>query len=148
MVIAVNQLRARGYRLTPQRLAILRVLNQVGTHRTPQQVYNLALKEIPGITEATVYRTLSFLTAQGLVLEAHVGNGQLVYECAEQVHHHLVCRACQATSMVDYADLQGVFRDLEEKTGYLIDSRHVTLLGLCPDCRDKTEHATNGKGER
>jgi Fur family peroxide stress response transcriptional regulator len=148
MVIPVNQLRARGYRLTPQRLAILRVLNQVGTHRTPQQVYSLALKEIPGITEATVYRTLSFLTTQGLVLEAHVGNGQLVYECAEQVHHHLVCRACQATSMVDYADLQGVFRELEQKTGYQIDSRHVTLLGLCPECRDKTEPAPNGKGDR
>lgn len=148
MNIPLDQLRARGFRLTPQRLAILRVLNQVGTHRTPQEVYNLALKEIPGITEATVYRTLNFLAVQGLVLEAHVGNGQLVYECADQIHHHLVCRVCQATCTVDYTDLQGVFRELEQKTGYQIDSRHVTLLGLCPGCRDKSEHGLTTKGDR
>lgn len=140
-------LRACGFRLTPQRLAILRILNQVGRHHTPQEVYELAVKEIPGITEATVYRTLSFLTTQGLVLDAHVGNGQLVYESAEHIHHHLVCRACHATCMVDQADLSGVFHDLEQKTGYQIESRHVTLLGLCPDCRDKKVANTRDKGD-
>ncbi len=148
MEIPVDQLRARGYRLTPQRLAILRILTQVGSHRTPQEVYGLAVKEIPGITEATVYRTLTFLTAQGLVLEAHVGSGQLVYERAEHIHHHLVCRNCHVTCLLEVADLQGLFNNLEQKTGFKIDSRHVTLLGLCPDCRDeKIKRKSDDKGD-
>ena len=137
MEIPVEQLRARGYRLTPQRLAILRILGQVGKHLTPQEVYRLAVLEVPGMTEATVYRTLSFLAEQGLALEAHVGNGQLVYETAVHAHHHLVCRICQATCVVEPTDLAGLFRQLEQKTGFQIDSMHVTLFGLCPDCQDK-----------
>lgn len=136
MDISIGQLRARGFRMTPQRLAILRILSQVGRHHTPKEVYGLAVKEIPGITEATVYRTLSFLSAQGLALEAHVGNGQFVYESAEHNHHHLVCKICQGTCMVDDADLADVFCELERKTGFQIDNRHVTFLGVCPDCRE------------
>lgn len=135
----VNLLRARGFRLTPQRLAILRILNQVGKHRTPQEVYQLVVKEIPGITEATVYRTLNFLAEQGLALEAHVGNGQLVYESAEHIHHHLVCRACHTTCMVDQADLVELFHALEMKTGFQIDSQHIAFFGLCPDCLEKKQ---------
>jgi len=137
MDISIDQLRARGFRLTPQRLAILRVLNQVGRHHTPKEVYSLVVNEIPGITEATVYRTLSFLSAQGLALEAHVGNGQLVYESAEHNHHHLVCKICNGTCVIDNADLTDLFCELEQKTGFQIDNRHVTFLGLCPECREK-----------
>ena len=140
MDVPIRQLRARGFRLTPQRLAIMRILTQVGKHRTPQEVYDLAIKEIPGITEATVYRTLSFLAAQGLALEAHIGNGQLVYESAEHNHHHLVCKICHGTCMVDNADLVEVFCELEKKTGFQIDNRHVTFLGICPECR---KHASD-----
>jgi Fe2+ or Zn2+ uptake regulation protein len=137
MQFPVDQLRARGFRLTPQRLAILRILGQADKHLTPQEIYKLAVHEVPGMTEATVYRTLSFLAEQGLALDAHVGNGQLVYETALHAHHHLVCRACHATCVVDHADLIGLFEQLEHKTGFQIDSLHVTFFGLCPDCQDK-----------
>lgn len=149
MDISIDQLRSQGFRMTPQRLAILRILSQVGRHHTPKEVYELAAKEIPGITEATVYRTLSFLAAQGLALEAHVGNGQLVYESAEHNHHHLVCKICHGTCVVDNADLADVFCELEQKTGFQIDNRHVTFFGVCPDCRENLkEHATDhNKGD-
>lgn len=148
MQLPADQLRARGYRLTPQRLAILRVLGQADKHLTPQEIYKLVVHEVPGMTEATVYRTLSFLAEQGLALDAHVGNGQLVYETALHAHHHLVCRACQATCVVDHADLVGLFEHLEHKTGFQIDSLHVTFFGLCPDCQDKRQAELAGaKGD-
>lgn len=148
MQLPADQLRARGYRLTPQRLAILRVLGQADKHLTPQEIYKLVVHEVPGMTEATVYRTLSFLAEQGLALDAHVGNGQLVYETALHAHHHLVCRACQATCVVDHADLVGLFEHLEHKTGFQIDSLHVAFFGLCPDCQDKRQAELAGaKGD-
>ena len=55
------QLRARGYRMTPQRMAILHVLHHEGTHLSPAEVYKKARKELPSLTEPTVYRTLEFL---------------------------------------------------------------------------------------
>mgnify|MGYP003493023126 FL=1 len=59
------QLRARGFRMTPQRLAILHVLRHDGTHLSPAEVYKKARKEVPGLTEPTVYRTLEFLADNG-----------------------------------------------------------------------------------
>lgn len=130
-----EKLRSRGYRVTPQRMTILRVLLESGQHLTPLEIYDRARRELPGLTEATVYRTLSFLNDQGLAMEAHVGNGQLVYENARQEHHHLICRACGCSYKIDHAVLQELYKRLEAESGFSIDALHVTFFGLCPDCK-------------
>lgn len=81
----IQSLRQRGYRLTPQRLAILQILEEDGNHMSPTTLYEHAKRRMPGITEATVYRTLDFLVKHGLALVAHIGDGRLVYEirCAQ-----------------------------------------------------------------
>ncbi len=88
-----SHLHEHGFRMTPQRMAILNILSQAGAHLTPIEICQKAAEALPGLTDATVYRTLSFLAQQGLVLAAHVGNGQLVYEIAGRNHHHLICRS-------------------------------------------------------
>lgn len=132
---SLAQLRAQGYRLTPQRLAILKILRDSGEHHTPREIYQQAKEVLPGITEATVYRTLDFLTEHGLVLAAHIGSGQLVYEIAENDHHHLICRACGETREIDHDLLGSLYQEFEARTGYCIDSLHQTFFGLCPKCR-------------
>jgi len=54
-------LRAQGFRLTPQRLTILTILRHSGRHLSPLEIYQQAHQAMPGITEATVYRTLNWL---------------------------------------------------------------------------------------
>ena len=130
-----SQLRARGFRMTPQRIAILRILDESACHLTPLEVYQQAQQDLPGITEATVYRTLTFLTEQGLVLAAHVGSGQLVYEIADRDHHHLICRQCGQAQEIGHAQLEALYRQFQADTGYQIDSLHVTFFGLCPACQ-------------
>ena len=129
------RLRNQGYRLTPQRLAILRILGEAGAHLSPQELFQQAQELLPGITEATIYRTLSFLVEQGLVLAAHVGSGQLVYELADHAHHHLICRACGASLEIDHNLVEALYRRLETDTGYQLDSLHLTFFGLCPECQ-------------
>ncbi len=133
--LSLTRLRAKGYRLTPQRLGIFKILRDSGEHLTPLEIYQQARQSLPGITEATVYRTLNFLTEHGLVLAAHVGSGQLVYEIAENDHHHLICRTCGETHEIDHDLLQSLYKEFEARTGYRIDSIHQTFFGLCPDCR-------------
>lgn len=134
---STDKLRSRGYRLTPQRLAILNILENAGRHLTPQEIFEQAQRALPGMTEATVYRTLSFLSEQGLVLAAHVGSGQLVYEIAGHDHHHLICRSCGATQEIDHALLSSLYEQFQSSTGYQIDSMHVTFFGLCPGCQKR-----------
>ena len=131
----VPQLRARGYRMTPQRMAILHVLHHSGKHLSPTDVYEQAREELPGITETTVYRTLEFLAENGLVRPAHMGSGHLVYEIARHEHHHLVCRNCGNTMEVEHSLFKSMYHKLETESGYKLTDSHLTFLGLCPDCQ-------------
>lgn len=121
--------------MTPQRQAILQVLEESGAHLTPLEVYERVGKILPGITETTIYRTLTFLTRQGLLLAAHIGGGQLVYELAGREHHHLICRACGQACEIEHGMLADLYRSFEASTGFQIDTTHVTFFGLCPQCR-------------
>ena len=129
------QLRTRGFRATPQRMVILHVLRHTGGHLAPSQVYERARVDLPGLTEPTVYRTLDFLAENGFVLAAHTGNGRIVYELAEANHQHLVCRHCGGAMQIDHTPLEELYKQLASSTGYKLDSSHVTLFGLCPECQ-------------
>ncbi len=131
------QLRERGFRMTPQRMAILHILHHSGEHLTPGEVYRQASQKVPGITEATVYRTLEFLAENGLAYSAHVGNGHLVYEIAKSEHHdHLICRKCGGEIQIEHAALEKVFEELESNSGFRFIDSHVTFFGLCPGCQE------------
>jgi Fur family ferric uptake transcriptional regulator len=132
----LSRLRAKGYRLTPQRLAILDLLREAEGHLTPSEVYRQTSQKLPGLTEATVYRTLNFLAEQGLVLVAHIGRGQLVYEYAQHNHHHLICRNCGEMMEVDHRELKQLYENFLDKTGYRIDTVHAAFFGYCPRCLD------------
>jgi len=125
-------LRARGYRMTPQRVAILQALHD-GGHLSPAQVFSRVRQT--GMTEATVYRTLEFLAENGIVYPAQNGGGHLTYELAGSSHHHLVCRACGAQVDLEAGALGTMIHQLEQQTGYRLDAGHLTFTGLCPDCQ-------------
>ncbi len=130
----VEQLRKQGHRLTPQRLAILQILDDHSGHFTPSDIYERAVQRMPGLTEATVYRTLEFLSNNGLALVAHVGDGRLVYESAAHNHHHLICRQCGHTIEIEPDLLAALYDKFHERTGFQIDCSHMTFFGLCPAC--------------
>jgi Fur family ferric uptake transcriptional regulator len=130
-----DHLRKQGYRLTPQRLTILQILIDSGGHLAPQQVYERARQITPGITEPTVYRTLSFLSSEGILMSTHEAGGALVYEVASDLHHHLVCRECGESIEIEHDALETLYRTLKKQTGYALDDRHITLFGLCPGCQ-------------
>jgi Fe2+ or Zn2+ uptake regulation protein len=136
----VKQLRAQGHRLTPQRLAILKIIEEDGGHLTAIELYERASRRLPGLTEATVYRTLDFLTRKGLALVAHVGDGRLVYESAAHKHHHLICRECHHTVEIGTDLLETLYKRFYEQTGYVIDCCHMTFFGLCPECAKESNH--------
>ena len=129
------KLRARGYRMTPQRMAILHVLHHEGTHLSPAEVYKKARKELPGLTEPTVYRTLEFLADNALVRPSYSSSGHLTYEIAGNDHHHIVCRNCGDELEVEHTLLESLYRLLETTSGYRSIDSHVTFFGMCPKCQ-------------
>jgi Fe2+ or Zn2+ uptake regulation protein len=121
--------------MTPQRLVILHVLHHSKKHVSPSQVYELAKKDLPGLTEPTVYRTLEFLAENGLARSSQQKNGHIAYEIAGHEHHHLVCRVCGREAEVDHALLKSMYKKLESESGYQLTDSHLTFFGLCPRCQ-------------
>ena len=129
------QLRARGFRMTTQRLAILHVLHHEGSHLSPAEIYKQARRKLAGLTEPTVYRTLEFLVQNGLVHSSRASNGRLTYQIAGEDHHHMICRVCGSEMEIQHTLLEDLYRKLESTSGYLRIDSHVTFFGVCPKCQ-------------
>jgi Fur family ferric uptake transcriptional regulator len=131
-----QMLRSRGYRMTPQRLAVLQALHD-GGHLSPAQIFERVHQT--GMTETTVYRNLEFLAGNGVVLVANRGKGHLAYELSGDSHHHIICSNCSTQMEVDPALLAPAINMLEGKTGYHLNASHLTFSGLCPQCQSNSE---------
>ena len=133
-------LRQRGYKLTPQRRAVLGVIAQSQGHLTPTALYDRVHQQYPGIGLVTIYRTLGLLARLGLICEVHAGGNCRSYllRGPSEHHHHLICSGCG--TVVDFADcdLAQVTERMSRKTGFEIDSHLVEFVGRCQDCRQKT----------
>ncbi len=130
------QLRAQGYRLTPQRLMIMETVRQAGDHVTPEQVYQTVHKKNPAISRATIYRTLDFLCEMRLVVAMQWG-GQTYYEIAgDTPHHHLICRSCGAMEPLDHTLLEMLIDAIDKRHRFSVDMDHIALFGLCRQCRN------------
>lgn len=129
-------LRKRGYKLTPQRRAVLDVITLSRTHLTPAEIFERVGQEYPGIGLVTVYRTLEILAEAGLICEVHVGSNcrRYLLRRPSEHHHHLVCSGCG--TVIDFSEC-GLFeleQRLSQKTGFEIKSHLLEFLGQCPEC--------------
>jgi Fur family transcriptional regulator, ferric uptake regulator len=136
----MGELRAAGYRVTPQRLVILESVAHAHDHTSAQQVFKQARQRLPGLNPATVYRTLQRLRDAGLV-DLHTNGGQALrfsLRDAAHPHAHLVCRACGRELELDPEAIAPLRQTVRRRTGFHIDAQHLTLTGLCSRC--STDH--------
>lgn len=138
----VSGLRDSGLRLTPQRLAICRVLSESKDHPTAMMVYHSLLPEFPTMSLATVYKTLNVLREQGLVLAlGAAGDGMEHYDADLDPHVHLVCVKCHR--VVDFMgeDIYTIQQKVASSSGYQIQGARIVYYGICPDCAQAADTA-------
>jgi Fe2+ or Zn2+ uptake regulation protein len=134
---AIDQLREAGVRLTPQRAMVLDVVYHSAGHLTADEVYDQVRAQSPYVELSTVYRNLVFLRQQGLVGELRLEGQPVRFEAirAEHRHHHAVCTGCGCMLDIEHGDLAGLEATLLGKYGFRLESMHLTLSGLCQQCR-------------
>ena len=135
----VQELRKRGFRMTPQRQVILDILYMADSHLSPVDIFTKARMNIPGITEATVYRTLDFLSQNEMIHASQNSKGHLVYEIAGVDHHHIICRSCGKSVEIDHSLLKDLYQQLEAISGYKLTASHISFFGLCKTCQNITK---------
>jgi Fur family ferric uptake transcriptional regulator/Fur family peroxide stress response transcriptional regulator len=127
-------LRARGQRITPQRLVIHRVLRQRDRHLSAEDVREAVKHDLPGTSTPTVYATLDLLADLGLVRRIHVGAGPTLYDARTDAHHHTICTNCRRVEDLDAAaDLSTLVR-AARSTGFDPVQIDLSVSGLCAAC--------------
>ena len=130
--------RENGLRVTPQRQAIFRLLQQDATHPTVEMLYDRARTDMPTISLKTVYQTVHDLEALGEVTVLDLGTGSVrVDPNVEDEHHHLVCTVCGRVRDLAVG-FDGLNVPLRYRRDFTVDEVQVIFRGRCDDCSDRT----------
>jgi Fur family transcriptional regulator, peroxide stress response regulator len=125
-----------AHKLTPQREAVLRVIMEREDHPTASDIFEAARKRLPTISYATVYNSLRYLREAGLVHEISFGDSASRYDRETDRHDHAICTDCGSLVDFELPEAAKLMQAAARKSHFKPESVHLTLRGLCPDCRD------------
>jgi Fur family peroxide stress response transcriptional regulator len=134
-------LQQAGMRLTPQRLAVCKLLVENDTHPTAAAIYESLRPQYPSLSLATVYNTLETLVNLGAVnVLGHAGDDHVHYDAEMEPHVNLACIACHKIVDIPSEHVQRMNTEIADTSGYKLLGARVLYYGLCPDCqKTKTE---------
>lgn len=131
-----DKLRKKGLRTTPQRLILLRKIQEMKGHVKAEDIYKEVKKEMPSISMSTVYRILKEFEDRGFVwtFPSATSYGLTIFDTNAEPHHHFVCRCCGG---VYDLPKNAVEVRVKEISG-TIDRVEVVLRGICESCEGST----------
>ncbi|NLF15299.1 MAG: transcriptional repressor [Anaerolineaceae bacterium] len=133
----VAKLRKRDYRLTPQRIALLRLLAASNGHPSAHELYDQMKEQFPTTSLATVYKTLNVLKEMDEVLELGFSGDDNRYDGNKPYPHpHLICIRCHKILDSEVNLDQGLIQKVAQSSGYQIVGHRLDFYGLCPECKD------------
>lgn len=130
-------LKEHQLKATPQRLAVLKVLEK-HEHPTMDELYCTIKEEHPSISLATVYKNVNALKEAGVVAEVNMPNGKMRYDVFVEPHIHVVCKTCGKVQDMPYSkELENYQIHLEKSLGNLIS--HLDLVASVEKCHQCLE---------
>lgn len=131
----IAALRERAFRLTPQRVELVRLIAESQAHPSAAQLYAKIRTRFPTMSQATVYKTLALLKEMNQVLEIDLRDDSHYDGNRPNPHPHLICMNCNKIVDGDLDLDASSIRKLELTSGYQIIRPQIAFYGLCPDCR-------------
>jgi Fur family transcriptional regulator, stress-responsive regulator len=133
-----DRLQVRGWRITPQRRAVIGALDGDHVHVSAEEVHAAARRAVPEISLATVYNTLNELADMGEISQIRLGDGTTRYDPKiGPGHHHLICEGCGLTFDVEPKGVSEVTLPRAERYGMTIDTLEMVFRGRCSNCAER-----------
>jgi Fur family transcriptional regulator, stress-responsive regulator len=133
-----DRLDSRGWRITPQRRAVISALRGEHVHLSADQILAGARRVVPEVSLATVYNTLNELVSMGEISEIRLADGTARYDPkVGPDHHHLVCEGCGLTFDVAPDGVDGLSLPPAERYGMAVDTVEVVFRGRCSACAER-----------
>jgi len=132
----ILELKRRGYKVTPQRRAVIEAVMSSPAPVTPGAVYARVRRDYPTIGLVTIYRTLDILAGLEIICELHGEGTCHTYTIGmPEHHHHLICSSCGTVIDFTSHNLAELEQSLSRKSGFRIDGHLLEFFGLCAVCQ-------------
>ena len=123
-----------------KRQAIIDALSATYEHPTAEMLYNTLKPEYPELSLGTVYRNLSVLAEEGLVISVGTVAGQERYDARTALHAHFACARCRRVLDLDIPDtVSELYEEIEKDTGCTAISHNLIVTGFCDRCRNEND---------
>ena len=132
----VRVLKEKNLKVTPQRLEVLRYLDNNRTHPTAEQIYSDLKGKNPALSKTTVYNTLELFKEKGLVHALTISSSEQHFDVVITNHHHFLCEKCKR--IIDI-EVECPYLEKILRGGHRIDEVHGYFRGICEECLNKTE---------
>lgn len=132
----IAALKERDFRLTPQRVELVRLIAASEGHPSASQLHARIKRRFPTMSLATIYKTLALLKEMGQVLEIDLRDDSHYDGNRPQPHPHLICVRCNKIVDGEASLDQETMRKMAKGSGYTILRPQICLYGLCPDCQE------------
>jgi Fur family peroxide stress response transcriptional regulator len=127
-----NTLREHNLKATPQRLAIMNIVQGHG-HINIDNLYEEVKKRFSSISLATIYKNINAMTQNLLLSEVKLPNEKSVYEIVKENHSHMQCTQCK--NIVDiHVDTSTIIEDVSSSYSFQVQSSELVLSGVCEHC--------------
>ena len=130
----ITLLHKKGLKVTPQRLAIFRYLVDNESHPSADTIFADIQKELPTISQGTVYKTLSMLTDVGVIRELKIGNSHSRYDSNTDVHINLICPLCHNITDFHSEEINSFWANITDDIGGEITGHRLDVYRPCDNC--------------
>lgn len=128
-------LRDKGFKVTPQRLAIYNVLAHTKAHPSAEMIFQQLQPHYPTMSLATVYKTIEILKEIGLVQALNVGEDSFRYDANTTGHSHIRCMKCGRVDDLEGIDPRNFVECVANSTSYRLTGQQFYFFGICPACQ-------------
>jgi len=136
--VIIQKLRDDGHKITPQRLAIAKILAKSEGHPSVENIHGQIKKDFPTMSLATVYRNILLVKSLGEVLEIGFPDGSNRYDGNRPYPHpHVICVKCKKIIDPDLDSLDEMKKEVAEETNFKILNHRLDFFGICSDCLAK-----------
>ena len=135
-----NKLKEQGYRLTPQRLAIIDAVMEAATPPNINEIWQQVKERDGDISLDTIYRNVATLVKLGLlhnICSVGKAGARFKFEGEPHHHHHIVCVRCSTVLCLDYCPIDPAFIKMVKGQGFELIRHDMELFGLCKSCKAK-----------
>ncbi len=132
----IKRYKGKGFKLTPQRLAILKFLEGNTNHPTAEDIFVDIKKRYPTVSFATVYNTVQALRDRGEILEITIDPERKHFDPNPKPHHHIICSKCRRIGDIftDYSEALTLPEHITNE--YTVTGNHIDFYGTCKKCQN------------